>query len=138
MVPDVALQSGGVVEGVVTDGNGVRRGGSTVTILSRGEIQSQVQTDRNGRFRVENLRGGVYQFQTAGSMQAFRLWAEGTAPPSAASEMLIVENGQVVRGVWGAHGNQFMNVLSNPWVLAGIVVTAIAVPLALDDNDSSP
>jgi hypothetical protein len=27
--------------------------------------------------------------------------------------------------------------LSNPWVLGGIVAAAIAIPLALDDDDAS-
>ena len=38
----------------------------------------------------------------------------------------------------GAHSGQLLNVLAHPWVIAGVIATAIAVPLALDDGDSSP
>ncbi len=142
-IPDVKMTAGGV-EGAVVNANRAESAGSRVVILHRGEVKAQVKTDKNGRFRVENLKGGVYQFRTEQGGGAFRLWAERTAPPKAATKLLIVEQGKVVRGIFGhdghgtGHGGQIMNALSNPWVLAGIVAVAVAVPLALDDDDSSP
>jgi hypothetical protein len=138
LIPDIALQAGGVIEGAVVNPNGHRISGSTVKVTSRGELKAQVRTDKTGRFRVENLRGGIYQFQTDNGVSTVRVWAAQTAPPSAARQLLIVDQGEVVRGIFGeGHGSQIMNALSNPLVLAGIVAVAIAVPLALDDNDTS-
>ena len=139
LIPDVALQNGGVIDGVFVSPNGHKRGGSIVRVISRGELKAQTTTDKNGRFRVENLRGGIYQFQTEKGVSTVRVWTVQAAPPSAARQLLIVDQGDVVRGLWGdhSHGGQIMNALSNPIVLAGIVAVAVAVPLALDDNDAS-
>lgn len=133
-IADVAIQGSGALEGAVVNVNGVAKAGAVIKVISRGEVVAQTKTDRNGRFSVEKLRGGVYQFQTEAGVTTCRVWSNRTAPPAAAHKLLIVDQGDVVRGI---HGQNIMNAVSNPWVLAGIVAVAIAVPLALDDDDAS-
>lgn len=139
-IADVAIQASGAIEGQVLNVNGIQKAGAMVKVVSRGQVQAQVETDRNGRFRVDNLRGGIYQFQTDHGVTTARVWSQRTAPPAAAHELLIVEQGEVVRGIHHGpgHGGAIMNALSNPWVLAGLVALAIALPLALDDDNGSP
>ena len=45
----------------------------------------------------------------------------------------MVKGQNVVRGA----NAPILAFLANPWVLAGIVAAAIAIPLALDDDDAS-
>jgi hypothetical protein len=51
---------------------------------------------------------------------------------------MIAPNQTVVRGQMGlGNGGSALSWLANPWVLAGVVAAAIAIPLALDDDDAS-
>jgi hypothetical protein len=47
----------------------------------------------------------------------------------------VLPNTNVVRGQFGGGG--MLGWLANPWVLAAVVAAAIAIPLALDDDDAS-
>jgi hypothetical protein len=68
----------------------------------------------------------------------YRLWAEQTAPPAANDGVLVVHGDDAVRGnSCNPCGGGLLGVLANPWVLAAIVAAAIAIPLALDDDDDA-
>ena len=100
----------------------------------------------------------------------YRVWTGQAAPPSATESVLLVQQGEVVRGQYvdpygGApadpYGGPMMGdacgpcgpppacgplrslwpeesscgFLANPWVIGGAIAAAIAIPLALSDND---
>lgn len=60
----------------------------------------------------------------------FRLWAANTAPAAARdSALLVVGDEQVL----GQGGMKYW--LANPWVVAGIVAVAVAVPVAIHNRN---
>jgi hypothetical protein len=142
-VRDVELQQGGTLEGQVLDSQGVPLAETTVFVVRDGQAVAATQTGASGWFSIADLRGGVYQVGTSQGGGVFRLWAPHTAPPAAAQQVLVV-HGAVARGgfrhglVGGGHGQfggVFMNLLHNPWFVGGVIATAIALPIALDDDD---
>jgi hypothetical protein len=90
-------------------------------------------TDESGVFVGENLHGGVHEVVTPNGAGTYRLWTQGAAPPIAQPQMNVV-NAPVVRGQFH-HGHHGFGFLANPWVLGMGVAAAIAIPLALDDDD---
>ena len=135
-VLDVALLDGGELRGQVMDREGSPAIQTEVSVSRQGQVVKTTRTDAEGKFRVTGLRGGVYVIATADASGVYRLWASNTAPPVAQPDVLIVAGGDAVRGQSGFR-NGVMQFLSNPWVIAAIVATAIAVPLALDKDDGS-
>jgi hypothetical protein len=133
-IADVSLHDGGTMVGVVYSAEGLPQGGALVSIQANGSEVVRATTDEHGRFAAQGLRGGVYQIVTVDGISTYRAWSEGTAPPSAEQAALVV-TGDVSRGNHRYGG--LMAWLSNPWVLAAIVATAIAVPIAINDDDSS-
>jgi hypothetical protein len=134
-IADVALQGGGTMVGAVYSAAGLPQSGTLVSVQSNGTEVARTTTDEHGRFVAQGLKGGVYQVVTTDGMMTYRAWSEGTAPPAAQPAALVV-TGDVARGLGHQHGG-LGAWLSNPWVLAAIVATAIAVPIALNDDDSS-
>lgn len=134
-VHDVALQAGGVLSGQVLDSQGAPAALTRVVLAQNMQATATTQTDAQGRFEFAGLKSGVYQVATEKGGAVYRLWSAGTAPPAAQAQALVVNGDTVVRGALGQGG--LINFLSNPWVLGGIVAAAIAIPLALDDDDAS-
>jgi hypothetical protein len=138
-VLDVALSSGGVLQGTVVNAQGVAQPGIDVYVGQQGQLIATTRTNDEGQFVVSSLRGGVYQIATSGSNGIYRLWAAQTAPPAAQAKLLVVNDGQIALGqccddgsCGGCCGSGW-GLLGNPWVLGGIVAAAIAIPLALDE-----
>jgi hypothetical protein len=149
-VGDVALRTGGQLVGQVLSDAGSPLASSPVTIRQQGRELGRTVTDANGVFAVAGLRGGTYTVAAAGAAVAFRLWAPGTAPPSAVHSAMVVAGERIVR----AQGQQACvrpprssggrvgysrlgALLRNPWVIAALVGTAIAVPIATADNGNN-
>jgi len=129
LIQDVALQAGGSLRGQISDVQGTPQVAVPVSLLKDGVRMAAVRTDRAGQFAINGLSAGIYQVQAADSTSICRVWAPGTAPPGARHGVLVVEGQQVVRGG---------GVAGHPWLLAAIVFAAIAIPVALDSNDSEP
>lgn len=139
VVVDVELADGGVLLGQVVNGQGRSLARIPVSFWTRDRQIAATQTDANGCFAVGGLRGGVYQVVTTTGQGTFRLWTPGNAPPLARKGALLVVDREVVRGqIPGMGALTFW--LSNPWVLAGVVATAVAVPIAINNaqRPSSP
>ena len=134
VVVDVALSSGGMLFGQVVDPQGVSLAQIPVSLLSQDREIAAVVTDQNGYFVASGLRDGVYQISTSAGQGTYRLWSPGMAPPSAEQGALIVYGEDTVRGQYGPIGHW----LSNPWVIAGIVAVAVAVPVAISNSKKSP
>jgi hypothetical protein len=130
-VVDVELQEGAqgnVLVGQVTDPQGSAKANVPVVLYAGQRTLAVGRTDGNGRFAFGRLHGGVYQLITEGGQATYRAWTPGTAPPSARDAALVIASDQTVRG---QYGGRLRNWLANPWVIAGIVATAVAIPVAL-------
>lgn len=130
VVVDVALGQGGVFLGQVVDPNGAVKAKVPVSLRLGDRELAKAKTDTNGYFAFSGLRGGVYQVVTAKGVAAYRVWAERTAPPTAEKGALVVFGQDLMRG-------QLKCYLANPWVVAGIVATAVAVPVGIHNSSST-
>ena len=133
VVTDVALKDGGVLLGQVVDLQGGGVIGVPVSVKAQHREVAATTTTAEGRFTVPGLRGGVYHVAAAEGHGVYRLWSAGTAPPSA-------RNGAIVYTQYGGpQRSTWKMLLANPIVVAGLLATAIAVPVALSNpKPSSP
>jgi hypothetical protein len=131
---DIALRSGGLLVGQVVDQQGVAKANTVVAVQYANQEVVRTTTDKNGVFAAKGLRGGEYQLLTQdGSIQC-RLWAAETAPPAAKNAALVVTGNNVVRG--NHHGGGVVGwAKAHPYMTAGAIGTAIAVPLVAADDD---
>ena len=138
-VTDVALADDGMLLGQVVDDRGTAMAGVQVTLQDQFQLGGTTMTNEEGYFRVQGLRGGIYQVVAAGGQGSFRLWTPGTAPPLAEQGALIVAGSDIERG---QSAGPLLGWLANPWVLAAVVAASVAVPVtvhnAQDDEPSSP
>lgn len=136
---DVALAEGGVLIGQVVNTAGKPQPMTPVALATGGQEIARVTTDKDGQFRVASLKGGVYQVSTSGNTSVYRFWAPRTAPPSSLNGLNMVTGNQIVRGQMGggplATAGQW--IAEHPIITAGAIAAAIAIPLALDDDDKS-
>lgn len=138
-VADVALAEGGLFSGKVVNAQGAPIAKSDVSLRQAGEEIAVAKTNEEGVFAVQGLRGGLYQVVSEGGAVSYRLWAPGTAPPAANQSALIVTGDAVLAGQHGGHGYGIMSwVREHPLLVAAGVATAIAVPLAVADDDDDP
>jgi len=132
-IRDIALQTGGAMHGQVVDAQGNPCGQVAVRVVRTADPTplAIAQTDSQGRFAVTGLSGGLYRVETPAGAAMYRLWAPNTAPPSATASALVVQGDPTMRGNLGGLG-------WFGWTLIGLgVAAAIAIPLALDDDDAS-
>jgi len=134
VIVDVALMDGGVLVGQVVDPQGTGLAGIPVSLRSGGQELGASKTVGNGGFAFRGLRSGVYQVVAGEGHGAYRLWESGMAPPAAQPGALIVSGVETVRGQNGVR--RLRNMLANPWIVAGIIATAVAVPVAIHNSDS--
>lgn len=139
-VRDVELAYGGLLIGRLSDTNGRPLPGAPVSLISAGKTLATTQTDGEGVFAVAKLRGGVHEIATAENVEVCRLWAHGTAPPGAPQSVEVVASGDLLRGQYGPPpGNRFIKKAkiwaTNPFIVGGVVAAAIAIPVALSDDD---
>lgn len=133
-VRDIALAPNGQLRGHVIDAQGNGLAGQSVWLLNAERVLGETKTDAQGQFQFANVNGGMYEVRTREGQSFYRAWTPNTAPPAATKNALVVES-KVARGQMG--GGPIMRTLGNPWVLGGIVAAAIAIPLALDDDDNN-
>lgn len=145
-VADVALGNGGLFVGKVVNAQGAPLAKVAVSMHQAGQEVATTTTDAEGVFAVQGLRGGLYQVVSEGGVVSYRLWAPNTAPPAANQSALIVTGGDVVNGQQycppaapacpPSHGGGILGWMrEHPILVAAGVATAIAVPLALADDD---
>jgi len=140
VVTDVALHEGGVLVGQLFNTEGQSLAGIPVAVQYQGREIATTVADANGRFAVGGLRGGTVTLIAGDTSRAFRVWAPGTAPPAAGSVAMAVVGTRVVRGqccppCGGCR--PIGGLLRNPWVIATLVGAAVAIPIALADDDDS-
>lgn len=134
VVVDVALRDGGVLVGQVVHAQGYPLAKVPVVLRSGDQELAVSTTDAAGLFAFRGLQSGVYQVAAANGQQTYRVWPQEAAPPSAKPGALIVVGKDMVRGQRSAR--TFRNMMSNPWVIGGIIAVAVAVPVAIHNADS--
>jgi len=153
---DIALHEGGVLVGQMLDAQGGAIAGAPISVLTAGKEVARVQTDQSGKFEVTGLKGGVHQIATVGQQDVYRLWSPKTAPPAAQKGLMLVSSSDLVRGqgcgsgvncgsgcgggVGGRGGGGGIGnwIANHPIITAGVIGAAIAIPLALNDDDDPP
>ena len=134
-VADIAL-TGGTLQGVVVDPNGDVLSGAVVSVSHGNQKVATAISSESGEFSLNGLQSGLYQV-TVGQHQAnVRIWDAELAPPGTNSQMLLVNGDPTARGqLWN---NWFRNL--RPWhtvVIAGVIATAIAVPIAIHNSNNN-
>lgn len=139
---DVVLEPNGTFHGQAVTAQGAPAAGVAVAI-EQGAFRVDTVSGADGKFTASLPRGGVYRVKAGAAVQTCRVWAAGTAPPRAASGLLLVPDGQFALGqhcgtpvaatVAGAR-----SALSHPLVFGGIVAAAIAIPVAIHNSDDDP
>ena len=133
-VIDVALGAENTLNGTVRDPQGAPVAMSPVVLMQGKGIAATTETDAQGRFAFSGLRGGVYGVGAGGVVTVCRVWAARTAPPAANHGLLIVSNGQLVRGrgpMRDCQGRMYQWISENYLLTWCIVAAAIAVPVAV-------
>jgi hypothetical protein len=137
---DVVLGVRGTLVGRVVDGRGRALSGRTVRVHRGAKLIAWVQTDRTGRFTVQNLPGGPYAVTCGSATQLVRAWAAGSAPPRTAAAIVLVDQPLVVRGQGGeadAEADGFLGMSEFGLVAVGAAVVAILIAES-GSGDSPP
>jgi len=140
-VVDVALSDGGMLHGQVLNLQGAGVAGVPVVVKTQDRDVAAATTAADGTFNIQGLKGGMYQVAAGQGQGVYRLWSAGTAPPVAQTSATVYsQNGTVDSNAvvytqnCCCEGGGLKAFLTNPIVIAGIVATAIAVPLALSNQ----
>jgi hypothetical protein len=133
---DLALAADGVLQGQLVDGNGAALAQRNVAIWSNGHQVAQAATQGDGTFCVRGLRGGAHVLTTDHVGTVCRFWSEGTAPPSAAQKVLVIDDATVARGqtMLKPKSGWYSFFMTRPLLTVGVVATAIAVPVGIAAN----
>ena len=107
-----------------------------VSVKAQDREIARATTTADGWFSVQGLHAGVYRLAANDSQGVYRFWAANTAPPSAQHSAIVYTADQAGGGAGTSRGGSLKMFLANPIVLAGIVATAIAVPVALAASHS--
>ncbi len=141
LIGDVRLEEGAVLVGQVVTSENTPMQGVQVALVNGNHTVGTVKTNAKGYFAFRGLKNGVYQVGVGKDRMAYRVWSKDTAPPAAHPGALIVVGNDVVRGQY-ANGHFLKSAITNPFVVGGLIATAIAVPIAIhnanDDEPASP
>jgi hypothetical protein len=129
LITDVALDQLGTLSGQFITEQGNDLVGHIVQLSQHQQLLVETVTGEHGQFRFTNLRGGVYNLQLGDHSAICRCWTYSTAPPHAASEAVLSAK-DVMRG----QSHPIACGLSNPWVITGIALVAVAIPVALHNH----
>lgn len=133
VVEDLELQNGMLIGGLV-DASGKGVADAPVVIGQQGKPVAELRTDAEGRFAAKGLKPGLYQVVSHGKVSTHRVWESGKAPAEAKRGVIHSVDPQIARG---ASNGGLLGILANPLVLALVIAAAIAIPLALDDDDDA-
>jgi len=142
LVDDVAIDPEGILTGRVLNSDGKPVEGTQVDLVrADDQLASTTTTAENGSFQFEGVAGGVYRILAVNHSVMVRAWTSDAAPPNARNESWIVV-GDVVRAqgcsTCGDAGGSGCGNSPLGWLLIGAAIAAaIAIPLALDDDDGS-
>lgn len=130
LVADTELDSFGFLHGRVFSARGLPAADVTVVLRQTDRELVRTETDAQGRFRLGRLRGGTYQLSVGAQGRLVRAWAAHTAPPAAGDIVVVLRDGDVVRGQMPLE--EFF--ASDAVLLIGLVAAMIAIPIAIHNS----
>lgn len=140
---DIALRPEGLLIGQLVSASGEPLAGKEVKLgLSDGR-EASAKTNSEGGFAFRGAKG-VMVLASDKSRVVVRGWSPKTAPPSATPALLLVETEGLVRGQhYAGTGTQAVvdkskRLFANPLFVAGVIGTAVAIPVAIANNDDDP
>ena len=140
-ITDVSLDAAGVLHGSFVDRLGLPLPGTPVTARKGQRKIRTTQTDVQGRFKLAGLNGGIWSVTVDRQSTLHRVWAEGIAPPSAKSHLLVVKQATIVRGQSEDTGMLAAfdagTLFSVGAGLAGITLGVIGISEAAEANDDA-
>ena len=121
------------------------RGPISVQIFQSGKRLVDAPLGTTQKIGFSGMRPGIYQISWGSSQNGYRtavirVWSHGQAPPIAMDYLLLDQHASaVIRGQYGngADGGgsttpaAMRRIFRNPWISAGIISAAIAVPIAV-------
>lgn len=93
---DVKLDQKGALSGYVVNEQGKPQADQKVTIKQGRSIVADVNTDAKGHFEAKDLKGGVYQIESAKGTTSYRVWSEKSAPKSSKEFAVVVAGKQQI------------------------------------------
>ncbi|MBI1310675.1 hypothetical protein GC176_05145 [bacterium] len=96
-IADIELDQQGRLLGVLVGSNSKPEALKKILVQQGKQTLAETKTDKDGRFQVSKLRGGIYQIVSEDQAAIVRVWSNGTAPPKAKTAVLLV-TGDVTRG----------------------------------------
>jgi hypothetical protein len=130
---DVELHKGGMLVGQVVDAQGTPQVKMPVSLTQGDKTLANAATNRGGFFAVSGVSAGTYRVAAGKTQGIYRLWAPGTSPPTAQQGTLLVVGQGPSRGQNGTTG-PIGYWLGNPWIIAGLIAAAVAIPVAIHNN----
>ena len=124
---DLCVPTGTSIKGRLVTPRGTPVGSANVVIQRGSEPVLTVITDSEGCFAILALEPGAYTLTDGTWVQPVRIWAEGTAPPVAKTEMLVVTQEPIVAG----QVSPLRYWMANPNVMLATAAIAIAVPVLI-------
>lgn len=140
---DVALRPEGMLVGQVVSASGAPLSQSEVKLRMHDGREAVAKTNDQGGFAFRGVRG-VVTLHSDKTAAVVRTWAPGTAPPNATPALLMVEGDEVARGQhYAGAGTQAVvdrskRLMANPLFVAGVIATAVAIPVAIANDDDDP
>lgn len=128
---DIQLTADRAIVGQLVNQNGVAIASAPVEIWKKGQLVQTTMTGDDGRYRLANLIGGSYEINFGDRIQPARCWTSGTAPPKSIASLRTIADEQVVRA---QQRRGAVCGVVNPWIIAGVAVAAIVIPVALHNN----
>ena len=128
-ISDVAMDEHQIVRGQILDVVNKPVPNAEIEAFLGAKRVARMTSDARGEFRWKCSSGGTYHLLTNGQVTTVRIWTAAAAPPQSTNQILLV-HGQVVRGQSGT----FPYTQVNPWVVAGVVAVAVAIPVVLHNN----
>lgn len=157
-IEEIRLSSGGRLSGVIVDGSGKPIKGTPVVVGQLGKPIAQLITDAEGRFEVTGLSDGHYQVASYAKVQNYRVY-NAAAPANAKEGIVHVMPEQIARaqmsgdvvpepipGSYGpAYGNlppanphrPLLGAIMNPILIGGLIAGAVAIGVAISEDDDS-
>ena len=139
-IADVSLGQKGELNGFVVNGQGKAVARTKVVVRHGRKAVAETTTNDAGQFRVDGLRGGVYQIVHAEGVSVFRVWANGTAPKSAKTNALVVVEKRLVRGQNGVGPLNFIQpgtLAATAAGITGVTLGVIGISEANEANDEA-
>jgi hypothetical protein len=140
---DVALHKDGLLIGQLVGASGKPSADATVRLTLADGRKAEAKTNADGGFAFKNVRGAA-RLESDKTALLVRSWTNEAAPPSATPAVLLVEGSEIARGQHyaGPVANETVShtkrLFANPLFLAGVIGTAVAIPVAIhnaDDDD---